>query len=198
MIALARQMLRLLRRRLVLARYNDYTIAEFFRQNGAIVGSECRIMIRSFGSEPFLVSIGDHCTIAPEASLVTHDGAAWLFTREEPSIQKFGKISIGDNCFIGLRATIMPGVSIGSNSIVGACSLVTRDVPPNTVVAGCPAVPICDVGTYRRRVEEAWGRQRPAGYLTDLKPGTHYTPEQIHACKVADMAVLREHLERVL
>lgn len=190
--------IRAFQHRLTLARYNDYTIAEYFRHQGAKIGAGCRIMIRSFGSEPFLVSIGDHCTIAPDAALVTHDGAAWLFTEEDPTIQRFGKITIGDNCFIGIRATIMPGVTIGANSIVGACSLVSRDVPPNTVVAGCPAISIGDVATYRRRVEEAWNRQRPAGYLTDLQPGTHYSPEHINARKAEDMAVLREHLKRIL
>lgn len=49
-------------------------------------------------------------------------------------------VEIGDNCFIGVGAVILPNVRIGSNAVVGANAVVTRDVPPNTVVAGSPAV----------------------------------------------------------
>lgn len=48
-------------------------------------------------------------------------------------------ITIKQNAWIGAAATILPGVTIGENSIVGANSLVTKDVPPNTVVVGSPA-----------------------------------------------------------
>jgi acetyltransferase-like isoleucine patch superfamily enzyme len=46
---------------------------------------------------------------------------------------------IGDNCVIGIRAIVLPGVRIGNSSIVAAGSVVTKDVPPNTIVAGNPA-----------------------------------------------------------
>jgi len=48
-------------------------------------------------------------------------------------------VTIGDGCWIGLRATILPGVSIGPGSIVGAGAVVADDVPPNTHVEGVPA-----------------------------------------------------------
>lgn len=187
-----------LRRRIALWRFNDFTIAELFRRQGAVIGRDCRIMIRSFGSEPFLISIGNHCTLAPDVSLITHDGGAWIFTHDDPTLQKFGRITILDNCFIGLRATVLPGVTIGPNSIVGACSLVTKDVPPNTVVAGNPARPVCDVETYRSRVQGVWERQRPAGYLDDLVPGRSYSPEEIQTRKAHAMGLLKAHLQREL
>ncbi len=49
------------------------------------------------------------------------------------------KIIVGKNVFIGARAFVMPGVSIGENAIIGACSVVTRDVEPDSVVVGNPA-----------------------------------------------------------
>ena len=49
-------------------------------------------------------------------------------------------IEIGNNVWIGAKATITKGVKIGNNSVVGANSVVTRDVPPDTVVAGSPAI----------------------------------------------------------
>ena len=51
----------------------------------------------------------------------------------------FADTYIGENCFIGAHSLIMPGVKIGNNSIVAAGSIVTKDVPPFTIVAGNPA-----------------------------------------------------------
>lgn len=62
---------------------------------------------------------------------------------------------IGQNCFIGARSLILPGVTIHDNSIVGAGAVVTRDVPPNSIVAGNPATVIktdINVGPYGRLV----------------------------------------------
>lgn len=51
-------------------------------------------------------------------------------------------VEIGENCWIGERAVILPGVTIGQWSVVAACSVVTKPVPPYTIVAGNPAKPI--------------------------------------------------------
>ncbi len=48
-------------------------------------------------------------------------------------------VTIGDNCWIGGGATILPGVTIGNNVTIGAGSVVTRDIPDNTVAVGNPA-----------------------------------------------------------
>jgi len=188
----------ILRQKVELAKYDDFTVAEYFRKRGARVGKNCRIMVRSFGSEPYLVSIGDHCTIAPGAVLTTHDGAAWIFTEEFPNLQRFGRIQIRDNCFIGTRAIILPDVVIGPNSIVGAGAVVTRNVPPGMVVGGCPARPICTVQEYKEKVLQQWEKQRPPGYLDDLRPGTPYSPAYIQRRKTRAFGNLRDHLADTL
>ena len=55
------------------------------------------------------------------------------------------EIHIGEDCWIGGNATILPGVRVGKGSVVGAASVVTKDVPPYTIVAGNPARKIRDV-----------------------------------------------------
>jgi carbonic anhydrase/acetyltransferase-like protein (isoleucine patch superfamily) len=60
----------------------------------------------------------------------------------------FGKITIQDNCVIGVSSIILPGVTIGPDSIVGAGSVVTRDVPPKSVAAGNPARVLCTLDEY--------------------------------------------------
>ena len=190
--------LSVLRHRLEIARYNDYTIAEYFRRQGAEIGDNCQIMIRKFGSEPFLVHIGNNCTIAPEVELITHEGGAWMFTDELPSLQSFGRIDILDNCFIGQRAIIMPGIRIGPRSVIGAGAIVTKDVPPNVVVAGSPARKISTLEEYRAKLMRNWERQRPNnGYLEDLKPGQHYPSAYIQRRRAETWPQLRAHLERL-
>jgi putative colanic acid biosynthesis acetyltransferase WcaF len=80
------------------------------------------------------IEIGEGATVAQEAYLCTGthdftDSALSLVTRP---------IVIGRGAFIGARSFLMPGVTIGQAAIVGACSVVTRDVPPGLRVAGNP------------------------------------------------------------
>jgi acetyltransferase-like isoleucine patch superfamily enzyme len=85
-------------------------------------------------TNPTGIHIGDGSFIAHDAMILAHD-----FSR---SIHK--KTYIGKECFIGARAIILPGVSIGDHVIVGAGSVVTKDVQSNCIVAGNPAKIIKD------------------------------------------------------
>ncbi len=187
-----------LMRRYRLTGYDDFTIAGYFREQGARVGENCRILIRDLGSEPYLIRIGDHCTIAGDVVFVTHDGAAWVFTEEMPSLQKFGVIEILDNCFIGHGAILMPNVRIGPNSIVGAGAVVTGDVPPDTVVAGNPAKPIRTIDEYKHKALATWRLQKPAGYLADLHDSQRYAPADIQKKKERSAELLQNHLQKLL
>lgn len=69
------------------------------------------------------VQIGSHCSIY---SYSTIDG-------------KQGKVTLKRNCRIGTHSSIMPGVTVGENAVIGAHSFVNKDVPPNSVVFGVPA-----------------------------------------------------------
>jgi acetyltransferase-like isoleucine patch superfamily enzyme len=128
----------------------------YARSIGVRIGEDCRLLCDptgAFGSEPFLVTLGNHVTITSGVSFITHDGGVWVFRREHPDIDVFGPIVVGDNAFVGVGAILMPGVTIGSNSIIGAGSVVTRDVPSNTVAAGCPARALKTTEEYWESVE---------------------------------------------
>jgi len=126
------------------------TVIRTLRGMGVRIGERCRIYSTNFGAEPWLIRIGNHVCISNDVTFVNH-GLNWPFQDKYESLTGFGKIEIRDNCQIGVRATILPGVTIGPNSIVGACSVVTKDVPPDTVVAGNPARVVCTLEEYERK-----------------------------------------------
>lgn len=198
MIVFFKKMYQKLKRSIILSRYTDFTIAEYFRQQGASIGEDNRIEIRNIGTEPYLLVIENHCTIAPEVTFLMHDGGTWLFTEEDPSLQKFAPIVIRDNCFIGFGAIIMGNVTIGPNSIVGAGSVVTKDVPPETVVGGNPARLICTISEYKEKVQKRWAAQKPPGYFNGVRRGAKYPPAYIQELKNRDSELLRNHLAKML
>ena len=63
-------------------------------------------------------------------------------------------VSIGDNCFIGARVTILPGVKIGNNVIVGAGSVVKGEIPDNSVIFGNPAKVVAQTSEWIEKFEE--------------------------------------------
>ena len=107
-----------------------------------------------------LITIGNNVTIAPQAYLLAHDAS----TKRELGYTKIGRIDIKDNVFIGSRALIMPGVTIGEGSIVSAGSVVTRDVKPNTIVAGNPAREIISKEEYINKNKELLERSPKFSY----------------------------------
>ena len=88
------------------------------------------------------ISIGSGTQIASNVTILDFDGHT-IFPAEErwtnDGIENDRDVTIGRNCWIGTRSIILKGVEIGNNSIVAAGSVVTRDVPENTIVAGSPA-----------------------------------------------------------
>lgn len=111
----------------------------YARKKGVTVGSNCNFTGHpNFGSEPYLVTIGDHVLISFDCAFVTHDGAVYTAKgiTGRNDLWKYGKIKIGNNVSIGARSVIMPGVSVGDNSVIGACSLVTKPIPSGEVWGG--------------------------------------------------------------
>lgn len=106
-----------------------------------------------FGSEPYLISIGNHVLISG-AFFITHEGAHWVLKGLDPSLKNtfgYGRITICDNVYIGHQCTILHGVTIGENTVVGACSLVNKSLEPNSVYAGVPAKRICSIDEFKEK-----------------------------------------------
>lgn len=114
----------------------------------------------------FLVTVGDNCTIAPKVRILAHDASM----RKHLGCTRLGKVSIGDNCFVGDSAIILPGVTIGPNAVIGAGSVVTRDVPPDSVAAGNPARVLGSFQEFMEKHRQALGQSRGFPYqLYDVR-----------------------------
>jgi len=193
-IKIVKSLKRRIQHSIELNRYNEFTIAEYFRKQGAVVGERNRIYVSSLGQEPYLIRIGNHCTIAPNVTFLSHDGSPWIFTEEHPSVQRFGPIEIADNCFIGLNAIILGNVKIGPNAIVGAGAIVTKDVPEGAIVAGNPARIVSTTDKYKEKVLALWEKQCPPEYFAGIQQREIQSPERIQQMKNRDNKLLQEHL----
>ncbi len=133
---------------------NEFRKADLYRKYLNIqIGNNSRIThFPRWGSEPYLIEIGDNVTITRGVSFFTHDGGVGLFRDEYPGINVFGKIKIGNNVFIGANAILLPGTTIGNNVVIGAGSIVTKDIPDNVVIAGVPAKVIKTLDEYKNNV----------------------------------------------
>lgn len=120
---------------LILSKFFGENIkVKYFRKSGLIIGGGCRIYSDIVTSEPFLIEIGENVTISTDVTFVTHDNSIIKVNKELPNL--YGKIRIGNNCFIGERAILMYGVSIPNNTIVAAGSVVTKSISEERVILG--------------------------------------------------------------
>ena len=149
---------------------NQKHYQQYLRKLGVVIGANCEIYKSAvFGTEPYLIEIGSNVRITRNVNFITHDGGLWVLRNlgmVSKNADKYGRIVIGDNCNIGWNATIMPGVTIGENCVIAAGAVVTKDVPPNSIVGGVPARMIEDIETYRAKI---------APNLLDIR---HFSPEQ--------------------
>lgn len=122
------------------------------RHLGVNIGKNCFISTRNWGTEPYLITIGDHVQVTSNVHFNTH-GGAHVARRYDPTFDCFGKIVVKDHAYIGSNSHILPGVTIGEGSLIAAGSIVCKSVPDNELWGGCPAKRICTVDEFIKRNE---------------------------------------------
>ncbi len=160
----------------------DRQRAEYAKRNNIYrgVGENVGIMDRKVPLYSQLIEFHNNIQVASGVSFLTHDATNSMLSRimctwgggVKPQ-EIIGCIEIMDNVFIGSHTLILSNVRIGPNAIVAAGSVITKDVPPNSVVAGVPAKVI---GTFDSYMEKRKDRIYPAG----LRPiGQEISPELV-------------------
>jgi maltose O-acetyltransferase len=131
----------------------EFDMMAFCIERGMTVGDNCNIQSGVYFDYHHCqhIYIGNNVTIAPQAFILAHDTS----TKKLLGYTRIGKIVIEDNVFIGARSIIMPGVSIGENTIIGAGSLVNQSIPANSVAVGNPARVIMSISEYinKKKIE---------------------------------------------
>lgn len=107
----------------------------------------------SWGSEPWIITLGSNVHLTNGIQFVTHDGGTLLFRDKIPDLEITKPITVGNNVYIGVQTIIMPGVQIGNNVVIGAGAVVTRDIPDNSVEVGVPAKVIKTIDAYLEKLK---------------------------------------------
>ncbi|NWF75467.1 MAG: acyltransferase [Nitrospirae bacterium] len=108
----------------------------YLRGMGVKIGKNTNISLRAkIDTRRGKIEIGDNCYITYGCIILSHDMAA---KRINPNDDGSGRVIIEDNVYIAVNSVILRNVRIGRNSIIGACSVITKDVPPDVVVVGNP------------------------------------------------------------
>ncbi len=126
---------------------SHYDYVEYLRRHGGLhsIGRDVLVTEGTEITDPAYTRIGNNVVLS-SCALIGHDGSIGMLNRAYGlKLDRVGKIDIKDNVFIGYRAIVMPGVTIGPNAIVAAGAVVVRDVAPGTIVAGVPARKIGDL-----------------------------------------------------
>lgn len=123
-------------------------------------------------TEPYLVDIGDNVTISGDVKFITHDNSISKIDRSCPNV--FGKITIGDNCFVGQRSTVLYGVELANNIIVAAGSVVVDSFSTERIIIG--GNPARVISTWDKFYEKA----KPFALgAAEAKALLHEMPEKI-------------------
>ena len=152
----------------------------YLRNQGIRIGKYCHIgdpkTITIDCTRPYLVEIGDNVRMNTGFTLLTHDFATSVLTNVYGDfIPSSGKVSIGNNVYFAQKCTVLKGVTIGNNCIIGYGSLVNKDIPDNSVVAGSPARIICTLEEYyqkrkKQSLDEALELAREIQKVYNRKP----------------------------
>lgn len=112
-------------------------------------------------TRPCLVTIGNHVDINHNFTILTHDFGTFVFRNlYKDFVASSGKVSIGNNIVFGRNVTILKGVNIGDNCIIGTGSVITKSIPSNSVAVGVPCRVVSSIDDYYRKrldsqIEEA-------------------------------------------
>lgn len=117
----------------------------------------------SWGSEPWIITLGNNVHITDGVRFITHDGGTLLYRDKIPDLEITKPITLGDDVYVGNNVLFMPGATVGNNVIIGAGAVVTRSIPDNSVAVGVPAKVIKTADEYLEKI------QRESLHLGHLK-----------------------------
>lgn len=137
-------------------RRSPWKFCNYLRANGVTIGNNVNFRYPKSAcidlTRPYLIEIGNNVDINANFTIMTHDFGTYVFRNLYGDfVASSGHVKIGNNIYFGRDVTILKGVEIGDNCIIGVGSIVTRNIPSNSVVAGAPARVICSIEDYYKK-----------------------------------------------
>lgn len=127
---------------------------KFAKRIGVNLGDNCHIYGKvAWGSEPWIITLGNDVHITDGVKFITHDGGTLLYRDLVPDLEITKPIKLGNKVYVGNNVIFLPGVTVGNNVIIGAGAVVSRDIPDNSVAVGVPAKVIKTADEYLEKLK---------------------------------------------
>ncbi|MCK5343232.1 MAG: acyltransferase [Candidatus Heimdallarchaeota archaeon] len=154
---------------------------KFLKNQGIKIGDDLWVTpkVKSLNidvTRPSLLEIGNQVRLNRNLTILTHDGGFYVLRNKyKEFIPQSGRVKIGNNVYFGRNCTVFKGVTIGDNCIIGFGSIVTKDIPSNSVAVGAPARVVSTLEDYYKKrkeqcVEEALDYARSIKERFDRRP----------------------------
>ena len=158
---------------------------KYIKMGGVNIGSNCifrspRTTIIDM-TRPYLITIGNNVDMNVNFKIYTHDWGAHVFIgKYKQMVNSSGKVTIGNNIYFGSDCTVLKGVTIGDNCIIGAGSVVSKSIPDNSVAVGNPCRVVCSLEDYyQKRLKKApWEASELVNTFYERK-GHYPLPEEL-------------------
>lgn len=139
----------------MLARRSSKTLVNYYRTKGIMIGEGTYLSPKTCvidTTRPSLVTIGKNCYMNEHFTLMTHDWVTQVFLFSgRDFVNSSGRVTIGDNVSFGQNVMLLKGVSIGDNCFIGAGSVVTKDIPANSIAVGVPCRVVSSLEEFYQR-----------------------------------------------
>lgn len=142
------------------AKSSPKRFVKFLRKKGVKIGDNLWITpdVKTLSidtTRPSLLEIGSNVRLNKNLTILTHDGGFYvLLNKYKEFIPQSGKVKIGNNVYFGRNCSVFKNVTIGDNCIIGFGSVVTKDIPPNSVAVGAPAKVVSTLEDYYLKRKE--------------------------------------------
>ena len=143
------------------ARTSSKRYIKFLREKGIKIGDNLWVTpdVKSISidiTRPSLIEIGSNVRLNRNLTILTHDGGFYvLLNKYKEFISQSGRVKIGNNVYFGRNCSVFKNVTIGDNVIIGNGSIVTKDIPSNSVAVGAPARVVSSIEDYYSKRKKA-------------------------------------------
>jgi acetyltransferase-like isoleucine patch superfamily enzyme len=179
---------------------SSHSYVKWLRSKGVKIGDGCFCKfpktITVDVSRASLIEIGNNVFIHSGTVIMAHDWTSWVFKNlYNDFIPSHGPIKIGNNVWFGQSCAILKGATIGDNCIIGYGSVVTKDIPSNSVAVGIPAKVVCTIDEYYEKRKQQY-KQEVIDFAKSIRKRFNREPVEADFCDDYPAFVSKNNFEQ--